>query len=164
MDQDDLTATHFVTSRVVAFFLVVGGVFFLFRPDWLGWSALSKALGGDDRLLGVGVACSFFLLASLSFEKNQMRVRIAEVFTALNQLLYGKHYVRDREAIEVLVQALERGEGESAVKAHEHLVRLTGQNFAADPAVWRSWWEANQRHFELRREGIPKKKGQLPQE
>ena len=152
--QDDLTATSFVTSRLVTLVMVLAGCFFAFRPDWLGWSAMVEAVGGEPRLLATGLGCAFFLLAALSFEKNGLRVLIAELFEALNQLLYGKHYRREREAIDTLIDALEAG-GETAEKAYPHLKRLTGQNFASDPGVWRAWWQANRKLFEFRRGSVP---------
>lgn len=152
MNQGELTATTFVTSRLVTFLIAVTGGFFLFRPSWLGWDALVESAGSETRLLGLGLAVAFFLLAALSHEKNQLRVRMAETLVALNQLLYGRNYRNEREAIETLIKALEAG-GEGGAIAHKHLMRLTGQNFAADGAVWRSWWSAHARHFELRRSG-----------
>ena len=82
MNQQDLTATHFVTSRLVTFVLAVTGFFFLFQPDWLGWSWMVEKLGGTTPLFGAGLGFALFTLAALSFEKNQMRVQMAELMVA----------------------------------------------------------------------------------
>ena len=148
MDKDDLSATNWFSSRLVVVLFVVTGAFFILRPDWLGYASLAKAMGGESSLQGVGIGIAFFLLAAQSWEKNQMRVQAAEMVEALHQLLYGKDYRRDREAIEILLTAVETQSGDNATTAYDHLVRLTGQNFAQDPKVWRSWWEANRKRFE----------------
>jgi hypothetical protein len=153
MDKDELSATNWFSSRLVAFLYVVAGVFFILRPDWLGYSALAKSMGGEASLQGVGIGVAFVLLAAQSWEKSQLRARMAELMEALHQLLYGKDYRRDREAIEILLAAMESKDPENAKTAHAHLVRLTGQNFAQDPKVWRSWWEANKKAFARTKSG-----------
>jgi hypothetical protein len=151
MDKDDLTATSWFTSRFVVLLLVLGGVFFWLRADWLGYGRLRDMLGSETNLLATGLGVAFLVLAAQSWEKAQIRVQTAEMTEALHQLLYGKDYRRDREAIEILLVALESGDPANAKTAHEHLVRLTGQNFAQDPKVWRSWWEASRKTFEKAR-------------
>ena len=148
MERRDLTATSWFTSRAVVAVLVLAGAYLVLQPDWLGWSGLVSSLGGEGRLAAVAAGLAFFVLAAQSWEKHQLRVQSAETMEALHQLLYGKDYRRDREAIEILLTALETGAPENAKSAHAHLVRLTGQNFAQDPKVWRAWWEANKRRFE----------------
>jgi hypothetical protein len=152
MDRKDLSASNWFSSRLVVGLLVLAGIFYGLRPSWLGYAAAVKAFDGESTVQGVGLAIGFFILAAQSWEKAQMRVQMAEVLEALHQLLYGKDYRRDREAIEILLASLEAG-GENAKTAHSHLVRLTGQNFAQDPKVWRSWWEANKKTFEKARGG-----------
>jgi hypothetical protein len=151
MQRGDLSASNWLSSRAVVGLLVLAGVFYGLRPDWLGYGAMVKAFGGEAGVQGLGIAIAFFVAAAQSWEKAQIRVQMAETLEALHQLLYGKDYRRDREAIEILLAALESQTGANAKTAHEHLVRLTGQNFAQDPKVWRSWWEANKKTFEKSR-------------
>jgi hypothetical protein len=153
MERSDLSASNWFSSRAVVGLLVLAGIFYGLRPDWLGYGALTRALGGEASLQGLGLGVGFFVLAAQSWEKASIRVQMAETLEALHQLLYGKDYRRDREAIEILLAALEAQTGENAKTAHAHLVRLTGQNFAQDPKVWRSWWEANKKTFEKSRGG-----------
>ena len=40
----------------------------------------------------------------------------------------------------LLIRALGSREDDTRTKAHQHLQRLTGQSFGADPAEWESWW------------------------
>ena len=44
-----------------------------------------------------------------------------------------------REAIEILISALESQDASVRDKAHQHLKRITGQQLPADPASWRAW-------------------------
>jgi hypothetical protein len=144
MNKHDLTATSFLATRVTALLLLFLAVFFAFQPDWLGWDLLVKHLG-ESRMISIGVAIALVLVMALAFEKDRIRVQMAELMEALHQLLYGRDYARDREAIEILLHALDGQEPVSRRIAHENLVRLTGQNFADDPRVWRSWWETHKR-------------------
>jgi hypothetical protein len=151
MERKDLTATSWATSRLTAAALGALGVFFLLRPDWLGWDALAGILGGEVGVLACGVGAAFLVLASLSLEKHALRVRCAELMEGLNQLLYGKDYSRDREAIGILLRSLDGKDPAARETAHRHLVRLTGQNFAPDPAVWRAWWATYEKTWAARR-------------
>jgi hypothetical protein len=145
MKSRELTATAWMGSRLGAGLLVVVGLFFVFRPEWLGWSRLAEMLGGETALVSAGAGCAFVLAAALAVEKDRLRVRMAELMEGMNDLLYGKDHRRDREAIEILLTSLESEDSDARAAAHKHLVRLTGQHFAADPKVWRSWWSASER-------------------
>ena len=108
MDKSDLTASSWFATRATTALLVLLAVLFAFQPPWLGWRALSEWAGGEARLFGAGIGAAFLLLASLSLEKDRLRVQGAELMEALNQLLYGKDYSSQREAIGILLTALER--------------------------------------------------------
>jgi hypothetical protein len=153
MDKDDLSATNWFTSRLVAALLALTGIYFLCGAEAPGFDWLVKHWGGESHFYGFGLFIAFTVLAAQSFEKAQMRVQIAELLEAMHQLLYGKDYRRDREAIEILLAALESKDAENAKTAHAHLQRLTGQRFAQDPAVWRSWWVANKKAFSREKSG-----------
>lgn len=153
MEKKDLTATSWLATRLTAGLLALVGALFLLRPSWLGWDALVSWLGSESRLLAVGLGAAFFLIASLAYEKDQLRVRNAELMEALNQLLYGKDYSQQREAIEILLTALESKDATARRTAHENLVRITGQNFAEDAQVWRAWWAAHRNTWAKRRHG-----------
>jgi hypothetical protein len=162
MDRDELTATRWMTSRLVVGALVIVGAWVMTRPEWLGYAWLAKKVGGDANVQAIGLGCAFFVLAAQSWEISKLRLRVAELIEelkgnteGLRQLLYGKDYTRDREAIEILLTTLETASGEAAQIAHEHLCRLTGQNFAQDARVWRPWWEAHKKTFARAKGGDP---------
>ncbi len=148
MDRRDLSAASWFASRAKVAAIVGLGVLFALEPE-----SMVKALGGPDRWLGLGLLVAFALLASLAWKVHEQRIQVAERMEALHQLLYGKDYARDREAIEILLVSLEGADPEAAKTAYAHLCRLTGQNFAQDPKVWRSWWEAHKRTFQRARGG-----------
>ncbi len=149
MDSHELTATAFITTRLTALALFVAGVFYVLQPDWLGWSWISARLGGETRLVSIGVGFVFLMLAGQALENSRLRLKIAEMLESFRQLLYGKNYRAEREMIVVMIEALASDDAQRRKTAHEHLKRLTGNSFASDPAVWRSWWKANERYFEL---------------
>jgi len=147
MQSRDLTATSLMANRLVVALLAAVGLYFLFRPRALGWDTLAKSVGGESALVSAGVGMAFLLLALAAREMHGLRVSSAELGEGLNQLLYGRDYARDREAVEILLEALEGPDEAGRSTAYNHLVRLTGQNLAADPRVWRSWWAAHQRYW-----------------
>jgi hypothetical protein len=151
MERRDLTATNWFAARLKVAFLCAAAGFFLLRPSWLGWTSVTEWAGGETRLLGVGMALALFWIARLSWEKDQLRVGAAELMEALNQLLYGKDYASQRQAIEILLDALDARDDAARNAAHEHLVRLTGQHFAADARVWRAWWDAHRKTWSSRK-------------
>ena len=145
MERRDLTATAWAGSQVGAAALGLVGLFFVARPDVLGWSWIAQRVGGDTALVAIGVGCAFLLASRQVLEHRRMRVRTAELMEGLNDLLYGKDHRRDRDAIQILLTTMDSEDSSARAAAHKHLVRLTGQHFAADAKVWRSWWGAHQR-------------------
>src|SRR5262245_8518634 len=148
MDRQPLTATGFFAAHAKVALYVAAAIVVALRPKWL-----VDLMGSEPELLGWALLAAFFALAVQSWALSQARLQMAELMEALNQLLYGKDYRRDREAIEILLVSLEGADATARKTAYTHLVRLTGQNFADDPKVWRSWWEANKKRFERRRDG-----------
>jgi hypothetical protein len=130
---------------VALLFLI--GLYVILGLDFLGWSHFEN-LG--TRLYRLLVGFLFLFVASLQMEKNRLRRRLDEVYEGLNMLLYGKNYKRDREAIRILIGALSADKEDVRIKAWGELKRLSGQDFALDAEVWRSWWAANEKKFALR--------------
>lgn len=150
MERQDLSATNWFASRFAAAAYVGLAFLVLLEPKWL-----VEMAGSPDRLHAWALAAAFVLLASLSWENSKLRVRVAELMEGLNQLLYGKDYSQQREAIEILLRALEGTDAAGRRAAHEHLIRLTGQNFAPDPSVWRAWWNASAKTWAVRKPEPP---------
>ena len=145
MQRRELTATAWLVRRLGVGAMVLVGLFFVFRPDWLGWPQLARAVGGESALVSIGAGCAFLVAAALAAEKDRLRVRMAELMEGLNDLLYGKDHRREREAVEILLRTLASEDEATRATAHRHLVRLTGQRFAPDHRVWAAWWAVHER-------------------
>jgi len=74
--------------------------------------------------------------------------------------IYGLARIRDRDAIDQLLKAVQKGGGESRVGAGAPRTRflepirlalyvLTGRDLGTDPAQWGDWWRENRRTFEV---------------
>ena len=149
----ELTATHWLAARAYVGLLVLAALWFTMRPGPLGWDWAAERCGGEGRLAAVGAGIALFVAAKTVFRVHQLRVRAAETTEALNQLLYGTDYARDREAIDILIHALVGADPATTETVTKHLRRLTGQHFAADPKVWAAWWAAHRRQHRRPAEG-----------
>jgi hypothetical protein len=114
------------------------------------FGSLSLFSDDTDPLMQVLVGFLFLFVAALVLEKNRMKRRMEEIRELVNRLLYGSNYERDREAIRILLASLSAEKEDVRNTAWENLKRLTGQDFALDPEVWRSWWAANEKRFALK--------------
>lgn len=108
----------------------------------LGWSAAY-----ETTVMRVLVGFLFLFFAGSVIEKNRLRRAYGELLEAMNMLLYGKDYRRDRAAIRILLNGLRSKEEKVRRSSWENLKRLTGQDFAMDAGVWAAWWAANERRF-----------------
>ena len=125
--------------------LVLVGLWTIAGSDWLGFSA-----EWAPTILRVLIGILFVFVAGLMVQTNSARKDTEEVYQALNMLLYGKNYRRDREAIRILLKALPSKDMDVSINAWKNLKELTGQNFARDAQVWKSWWAANEKRFALK--------------
>jgi hypothetical protein len=153
MDRREFTATRWFTSRLVVGLLFLTGLYLFMGREAPGYEWLARIWGGESHVTGFGLCIAFMLLGLQSWRIAELRLRMAELMEAMHQLLYGKDYQRDREAIEILVKALELNDPANAKIAHEQLMRLTGLPLAQDPKVWRAWWDANKQTFARAKSG-----------
>lgn len=150
MERSDLSATNWVMSRFTVAMLALLGFLVLLEPAWL-----VEAAGSVQRLHGWALFGAFLLLASLSWEKYRLRVEMAELLDGLRRIPGVAEDTTQRDAIDILLRALEGKDAEARRAAHDNLVRLTGQKFAPEPEVWRAWWDANRRSWTARRTEPP---------
>jgi hypothetical protein len=125
--------------------LVLVGLWTIAGSSFLGFSA-----EWASTILRVLIGILFVFVAALMVQTNSARRETGEVYQALNMLLYGKNYRRDREAIRILLKALPSKDMDVSINAWKNLKELTGQNFARDAQVWESWWVANEKRFALK--------------
>lgn len=125
--------------------LVLVGLWTLAGSDVLGFSE-----EWAPTILRILIGILFVFTAAMMVQLRAARSETREVYQALNQLLYGKDYRRDREAIRILLTSLGSKEEKVSTMAWQNLKQLTGQNFARDVKVWESWWKANEKRFALK--------------
>ena len=136
-------------DRLILVLFVVIGLYVIVAPGFLGWESFRER-GWDGDVVRILVGFLFLFFAGLVAEKNKSRGNLADVYEAMNMLLYGKNYRRDREAIRILLRGMESKDQDVREKAWVNLKKLTGQDFACDPEVWKSWWEVSERRFALK--------------
>jgi len=125
--------------------LVLVGLWTMAGSGLLGFSA-----EWAPTILRVLIGILFVFMAGLMYQLRATRMEAKEVYQALNQLLYGKNYRRDREAIRILLTSLGSKNEQVSTVAWQNLKKLTGQNFARDLEVWESWWRTNEKRFAVK--------------
>ena len=124
------------------------------------WFAIwENALGPDVPMVSrVGIVILFLVLSILVGEISQMRMHLSLLARgALQAARSGQLGVPAegtpmpaadaRQPVEILLQALKTTEGETQIKAHTHLKRLTGQDLPLDSGVWEAWWAKSKDTF-----------------
>ncbi len=139
-----------LSDRILAAAIVLLGLWIVFAPDALGWRFLRER---DLTTAALRILTGFlFLFLGVSFlERIRTRKALGNVHEAMNMLVYGRNYRRDREAIRILLSALRSSDATVREKAWMSLKELTGLDMALDPAVWDSWWAANENRFALKK-------------
>ncbi len=145
MNGDGNSGSSSLAVKLTPVVLALVGVWTIAGSEWLGFST-----EWTPTILRVLIGILFVFAAGLAVQTNSVRGEIREVYQALNMLLYGKNYRRDREAIRILLTALASKDEEISAKAWRNLKELTGQNFARDPRIWETWWSSNQKRFTLK--------------
>jgi hypothetical protein len=136
-------------DRALAVFLFLVGLWVVFAPGFLGWNDLRER-GLESAVLRLLVGSLFVFVSGTLIERRRTQRALGDVHEALNMLVYGRNYRRDREAVEILLRALRSKDAEVREKAWKSLRDLTGCDFALDAEVWESWWKANERRFALK--------------
>jgi len=135
--------THAIVRGARAFYLisVVGLAVALLFPS-LGWVGKLERVWGEGRVIQVAAALALLGLVSEHLLGAATRLRQGALARALQRL---QPVLRHKDAIEILIRALESADAKVSGTAHRELKRLTRQDFPADPAVWRGWLEREER-------------------
>ncbi|MFG0317259.1 MAG: hypothetical protein ACF8XB_08305, partial [Planctomycetota bacterium JB042] len=72
----------------------------------------------------------------------RVRGRMLDLMEEVLKVFYGPNFRRDRQAIDILVKAMESDNPSVRRSSAEHLKRLTGQDHGEDAAAWAGWWGA----------------------
>ncbi len=102
---------------------------------------------GMTRLLAIAVGVLCWFAAWLSRELFALRARFLDLMEDVLKIFYGPNFRRDREAVDILVRAMNSPQTDVKKTAREHLVRLTGADQGDDAARWESWWTEKRATF-----------------
>ena len=116
-----------------------------FGPLLPGYDALRQSFGEAAVLRFVtGLLCVYMVM--LVAERHRMERNFKEVLAAFREFHSGSRSeaagdqdAAQREAVEILVAALESPDEEVRTTSLRHLERLTGHSLGGDPEAWRSW-------------------------
>lgn len=136
--------------------------------DWIGGVALISTafyVGFGESLFGatpeeqqraqriaVGLLC--FLCAFLWFHSRRLRRRIGAAEDLLADVRFGPGTKRDRDAVDILVQALRVSDASARETALRTLKKISGLDLGEDPRPWEEWWSAARATF-VRPGGAP---------
>lgn len=130
--------------RLAPWALVVLGILVWLGPSLPGYGTLEKSFGEEPILrFAVGILC-FYVLA-LEAGRRHVQASYRRLVEGLREATGGGRRPDEesarRQAVEVLVGALESRDASVRRTALEHLQRLTGRDLGEDPAAWRAWLE-----------------------
>lgn len=97
---------------------------------------------GFRRVLAAALGFLFLYVAWLAREQARVRERLLDLMEEILKIFYGPNFRRDRQAIDILVKAMESENADVRRSSAEHLTRLTGQEYGEDGGAWATWWES----------------------
>ncbi len=83
----------------------------------------------------------------LTREQSRLRERFLDLMEEVLKIFYGPSFRRDRQAIDILVRAMDSDKQEVRASSREHLIRLTGQDLGEEFATWADWWAEHRATF-----------------
>lgn len=101
---------------------------------------------GLMRCYAAGLALLFAFVLGLFRAQARLRERLLDLMEEVLKLYYGPNFRREREAVDILVRALDSEQESVRSVAMTHLQRLTGQSFG-EARAWRDWWAEQRSTF-----------------
>jgi hypothetical protein len=98
------------------------------------------ALPGASTVARTGLATLFIAVGLLLGEVARLRAEHRALLGVLSPPRPDAVARDDRQAIDILLQALESPDAARRELAHRNLVRLTRQSFPAEAGPWQAWW------------------------
>ena len=141
--------------RDPSFFVLFGlGVFLLVLPFVSALHDFVELRIGQIRLLELVLGFGLIYLALIIRDINGIRRRNLVIMeTLLTALRGGGVAPRPREAVDILIAALQANQPDAREAALRQLPRLTGQDLGTDAAAWQAWWAAHREDFQGRPAG-----------
>jgi len=95
-------------------FIIVWGLVFTVSAFWVSLRQTIDEWVGDVNFLYLGVGFLFFYTAVLVAEKNVMRSKFLNLLKEIQGFLIGKRYHQKIEAIQILINAVNKGNEKAA--------------------------------------------------
>lgn len=127
--------------------LVLIGLFFLACTFSAGLFDFADRQFDFDRLAAAALGALFLYVAWVTRDLGRIRERLLDLMEEVLKIFYGPNFRREREAIDILVRALDSDSGEVRQSSRQHLVRLTGQDLGEDGTAWAEWWSDHRSTF-----------------
>lgn len=102
---------------------------------------------GFQRLVAAALALLFVYAAWLTRMQGRLREHMLDLLEDVLKVFYGPNFRREREAIDILVKAMDSENPSVRTASREHLVRLTGEDLGADGTAWADWWSDHRSTF-----------------
>jgi hypothetical protein len=124
----------------------VGVVLFAAGGGYLAWR-IGAAAEGEVQVLQVGACLASAVAGFLWLEIRQTRRELRRLHFLLDDVRFGAGTERDRDAVDILVRAVEGTAGPARETALRTLRKISGMEFGDDPRAWREWWTAARATF-----------------
>jgi hypothetical protein len=102
------------------------------------------------RCYAAGLALLCLITVRLFRAQARTHERLLDFTEEVLKLSYGPNFRREREAVDILVRALDSEQETVRATSMSHLERLTGQRFQ-DARAWRDWWAEHRKTFSTQR-------------
>ena len=134
-----------VESRMILTLLI--RLAFVVFAGWL--LVVPSTLPGSPDFVRMGLAATLLVIAILVGEVAKLQTQFEMLMRALRAAT-GKAggaaaQGTEREAVGILIRALESREPATREKAHRNLVRLTGQDLPPEREAWEAWWKEHKK-------------------
>jgi len=128
-------------------YLLLVGLLFLFMAFVAPVLEFVETHFGFRRLASASLGFLFLYVAWVAREHGRFRERVLDMVEGVLRIFYGSNFRQERQAIDILVNAMESETDSVRQNARQHLLRLTGEDFGADASAWSDWWAANRATF-----------------
>ncbi|MHC4944066.1 MAG: hypothetical protein ACYTG7_13710 [Planctomycetota bacterium] len=135
------------------------GIAFLaaaFFATWRDW--IDHWIGGVNFIY-LGLGFLFFYVAVLVLDKDRLRQRFIRLLHEIQTFFLGPDYQKICGAVEILLNAIKKGEEKTAKTASRELCKITGEDFGTDFAKWEAWWSENRTRFLISKQNLPEAEG-----
>lgn len=127
--------------------LVAGALAFSGLLAGIGRPLLGLEAGENLRILETVLALSCLLCAWLVFRVRRMGRKLRAMEEVMADVRFGPGTKRDREAVDILVQALRVSDEGARTTALRTLKKISGIDLGEDAAAWEEWWSVARSTF-----------------